>query len=48
VSRAERITELESYLGELRADVEAGEAYLRDIQAEAKGVEERIAALKAA
>ncbi len=47
ISRAERIAELEAYLGELRAEAEAGEAYLKDIQAEAGAVEERIASLKA-
>jgi len=48
ISRAERIAELEAYLSELRAEAEAGEVYLKDIQAEAKGVEERLATLKAA
>lgn len=46
ISRAERIAELECYLGELRAEMEAGQAYLQDVQAEAKAVEERIAGLK--
>jgi hypothetical protein len=34
-------------LSELRTEIEAGEAYLKDIRAEAQGVEERITALKA-
>jgi hypothetical protein len=48
ISRAERLAELEGYLSELRAEIEAGQAYLQDVQAEATAVEERIAALKAA
>jgi hypothetical protein len=48
VSRAERLAELEGYLAELRAEIEAGQAYLKDVQAEATAVEERIASLKAA
>jgi hypothetical protein len=48
ISRAERTLELEAYLSELRAESEAGAAYLKDIQDEATAVEERIAVLKAA
>jgi len=47
ISRAERIAELEAYLSDLRSEAEAGHAYLQDVEAEAKAVEERIAALKA-
>jgi hypothetical protein len=47
ISRAERLAELEGYLAELRAEIEAGQAYLQDVQAEATAVEERIASLKA-
>jgi len=46
ISRAERAAELEAYLGQLRSEIDAGEAYLKDIRAEAQAVEERITALK--
>ena len=46
ISRAERAAELEVYLGQLRSEINAGEAYLKDIRAEAQAVEERITALK--
>jgi hypothetical protein len=42
MSRADRITELEAYLGQIRAEPEAAEAYLKDLQTEATAVEERI------
>jgi len=48
ISRDERIAGLEAYLSELRAEAEAGTAYLKDIHAEATAVEERLVALKAA
>ena len=45
-SLAERVSELEAYLTELRAESESGAAYLRDVQLEMETVEKQLQALR--